>query len=48
MGLIVTASDVAWWDWPDQVAAGDLRGYLQREGQRYRARGGPGSSSTPE
>jgi DNA-binding PadR family transcriptional regulator len=42
MGLIVTASDVAWWDarikWLQQ-----LRTYLQREGQRYEAARGPGN-----
>lgn len=44
MSLIVTAGDVAWWDsrikW-----LGELRSYLQREGQRYQA--GVDTGATP-
>jgi DNA-binding PadR family transcriptional regulator len=47
MSLIVTAGDVAWWDarikWLQE-----LRSYLQREGQRYEAGRGPGSTLTPD
>lgn len=43
MTLIVTAGDVAWWDsrikW-----LGELRSYLQREGQRYQAGTGTGAT----
>jgi DNA-binding PadR family transcriptional regulator len=46
MGLIVTASDVTWWDarikWLQQ-----LRTYLQREGQHYAAGAGPSSKLPP-
>ncbi len=36
MSLIVSASDVAWWDARIKWLA-ELRSYLQREGQRYQA-----------
>jgi DNA-binding PadR family transcriptional regulator len=46
MSLIVTASDVAWWDgrikWLQEV-----RRYLQREGERYAEGHGPGGARIP-
>ena len=46
VSLIATAGDVAWWDARIKWLQ-DLRGYLQREGERYRAGGGPDASVPP-
>jgi DNA-binding PadR family transcriptional regulator len=43
MTLIVTASDVAWWDGRIKWL-GEVRRYLQREGQHYQAGRGLGST----